>query len=109
MKVNNPIGPKLGNIESSKSKGLEGLEELGSSKAKAKSEGAKDLGGSAKVNLSERAQMMNKAKEVATNAPDNSDAKIARLQKMIDEGKYNINASGIADRLVDEHMMLPSE
>ena len=29
------------------------------------------------------------------------------LQKMIDEGKYSVDSDKIADRLVDEHMLIP--
>ena len=55
------------------------------------------------VDVSARAQMMNKAKSIASQ--DTVDeAKVARLQKMIDEGRYNVDASKIADKLVDEHL-----
>lgn len=64
------------------------------------------LKGSANVNLSERAQMMQKAKEIASQATVD-EAKVARLQKLIDEGKYKVDADKIADRLVDEHMTIP--
>ncbi|MCB0413992.1 MAG: flagellar biosynthesis anti-sigma factor FlgM, partial [Bdellovibrionales bacterium] len=29
-----------------------------------------------------------------------------RLQKMIDEGSYKVNAEAIADRIVDEHIKM---
>jgi negative regulator of flagellin synthesis FlgM len=62
---------------------------------------------SANVNVSERAQMMAKAKEIASSPMSVDEAKVARLQKMIDEGKYKIDADAIADRLVDEHLSIP--
>ncbi len=105
MKINNSIGPNIQSLENSKSKALDG-------NSKAKPEGAKssqDLEGSSNVKLSERAQMMSKAKDIAANSGDIDESKVSRLQKLIDEGKYNINASAIADKLVDEHMMLPTE
>lgn len=73
-----------------------------------KSAAADAIADSTKVDLSSRAQDIKKAKELAT--PDNSidEAKVARLQKLIDEGKYKTDAAAISDRLVDEHMMLPS-
>ena len=73
-----------------------------------KSVGASALGDSSKVEVSERAQSIKRARELAT--PDNSvdDAKVARLQKMIDAGKYNVDASAIADKMVDEHLLMPS-
>ena len=63
--------------------------------------------GSANVNVSERAQMMQKAKELALKADNVDEAKVARLQKLIDEGKYKVDADAIADRLVDEHLAIP--
>lgn len=62
-----------------------------------------DLGAS-KVDLSPRAQDMKKAKEVAMSTPDIDEAKVARLQKMIDEGNYSVSAKDIADKMVDDHL-----
>ncbi len=65
--------------------------------------------GSAKVELSQRAQDIKKAKELAMSKTDEVDeAKVARLQKMIDEGKYKVDAEAVADRLVDEHLLTNS-
>lgn len=62
---------------------------------------------SAQVSLSEQAQQIKKATEIAKE--DKVDeAKIARLQNLIDNGRYNIDAAKIADRLVDEHINMPS-
>ena len=58
------------------------------------------------MDLSERAQMMQKAKAMASNNSVD-EAKVARLQKLIDEGKYKVDANRVADRLVDEHMKMP--
>jgi negative regulator of flagellin synthesis FlgM len=62
---------------------------------------------SSRVDVSSRAQEMRKAKELATPSDSIDEAKVARLQKMIDEGNYKIDAEAIADRLVDEHMKMP--
>lgn len=104
MKINNSIGPKLTGVETSKSKDLDVLK---SDKESLKN--SQNIEGSAKINLSERAQLMQKAKDIASQVEDMDESKIARLQKLIDEGKYQVNASAIADKLVDEHMMYPSE
>ena len=67
---------------------------------------AKDLQGSAKVNISEQAQLFAKGKEAAT--PDMNtvrEDRVAELQGLIDSGKYNVDAAAVADRLVDEHMI----
>ncbi|PIS11705.1 MAG: flagellar biosynthesis anti-sigma factor FlgM [Bdellovibrio sp. CG10_big_fil_rev_8_21_14_0_10_47_8] len=61
--------------------------------------------GAAKVDLSDRAQDMKRAQEVAAASPDVDEAKVARLQKMIDEGKYNVSSKDIADKMVDEELM----
>ena len=65
---------------------------------------ASELFGSAQVKMSPDAQAMQKAKAVAS-ADSIDEAKVARLQKLIDEGKYKIDAAAVADRLVDEHLM----
>ena len=57
---------------------------------------------STKVQLSERAQQMKKAKELAVGAPDIREDKVARLQKLIDEGNYSVSAKDVADKMVDE-------
>lgn len=103
MKISNSGGPNLGQVDSAKSKGADALLP---NKGEQKVKGAGD---SAQVFVSERAQMMNKAKEIASRSDDVNSEKVARLQKLIDSGKYNINAEAIADKMVDEHMMLPSE
>ncbi len=59
---------------------------------------------STKVNLSERAQQMSKAKEIASQPSFNSE-KVARLQNMIDNGTYKIDSAAVADRLVDSHLI----
>lgn len=90
-----------------------GLADVGASKAKVSSakgnqsqalEGLKSSG-SEKVSLSEKAQAFQKAKSIASDSSIN-EAKVARLQKMIDEGSYNVNAAAVADRLVDEHLSM---
>lgn len=76
------------------------LENLGSSKKSAQVSGADKLA------LSERAQSMSRAKEIASDSSID-EAKVARLQKLIDEGKYKTDAGAIADRLVNEHFLMP--
>lgn len=70
---------------------------------KAKETALSDLG-AAKVEVSERAKEMNRIKELAQAAPDVDEEKVARLQKLIDDGKYKVDAKDIADRMVDEHL-----
>ncbi len=67
-----------------------------------------DLKGSATVDLSDSARQIQKAVELATPGDSIDEAKVSRLQKLIDEGKYGIDAEAIADRMVDEHFLMPS-
>ncbi|RYZ77842.1 MAG: flagellar biosynthesis anti-sigma factor FlgM [Proteobacteria bacterium] len=64
-----------------------------------------DLGAS-KVEVSPRAQDAKRIKEIAMSAPDVDEAKVAKFRQMIDEGSYKIDAKGIADRMVDEHLSM---
>lgn len=108
MKVSNTginsINQAIGNKESQKTEksgdaaGALDTSSIGKNSASVK--------GSDRLELSERAQRMSKAREIASDSTVD-EAKVARLQKMIDEGKYNVDASAIADRLVDEHLMMP--
>ena len=103
MKVSNNMGPQLNGLDATKSKATEDVK---ASKANAlNSEGSVD--GSAKVNLSEQAQLMQKAKAIAS-ADTVDEAKVARLQAMIDSGEYRVDADAVADRLVDEHLLFPT-
>lgn len=63
--------------------------------------------GPATVELSPEAKQIQKATEIAKNN-DIDEAKIARLQSLIDNGKYQIDAAQIAEKLVDEHLKFPS-
>ena len=61
------------------------------------------LSGSSRVAVSSKAQAMAKAKEIASNQ-DVDEARIAKLQSMIDAGKYKVDAKAVADSMVDEHL-----
>jgi negative regulator of flagellin synthesis FlgM len=66
---------------------------------------ASAVGGSAKLDLSSRAQDVKKAFDVAKKAPDVDEAKVAKYQKLIDSGKYSVDAGKVADKMVDEMLM----
>ncbi|WP_409479173.1 flagellar biosynthesis anti-sigma factor FlgM [Pseudobdellovibrio sp. HCB154] len=61
-------------------------------------------GDSVKVDLSARAKDIQRAKEVAMASPDVDHAKVEKFQKLIDEGKYKIDAKAIAEKMVQEHL-----
>lgn len=72
---------------------------------------AKDTGQSAaavRPEISEKARTMAKAKAMAKNAPDVREQKIAELKKRIASGAYKVDAEAVADRLVDDHLQMPS-
>lgn len=102
MKVDSKIGSQLPSIDATKAKGPN---KIGSEKS-AKAEKSDSPANPAKVDLSDRAQMMQKAKEIASNNSID-EAKVARLQKLIDNGEYKTDAAAIADRLVDDHLNFP--
>ncbi len=61
-------------------------------------------GGATKVELSPRAQEAKRIKDLAMAAPDVNMEKVERLRKLIDEGKYQVDAQAVADKMVDEHL-----
>lgn len=58
----------------------------------------------ASVEISEHAQLMKQASEIARNTPDIRRDKVEMLKKSIQDGTYHVESSKIADRLVDEHL-----
>jgi flagellar biosynthesis anti-sigma factor FlgM len=101
MKVQNKVGTPVKADTSS------GIGSAGSSrKSKAAADlFATDVKSSARVDLSERAQDTKKATELAKKGlVDVDEAKVAKFQALIDAGKYQIDASKVADRMVDEHL-----
>ena len=100
MKISNNANPNLNGLENSKL-------DKASDSSKSKDISAKSTDGvtTSSVDISSRAQLMNKAKSIASEQTVNQD-KVDRLQKMIDSGSYSIDAASIADRLVDEHMLM---
>lgn len=104
MKIQNQIAGAKQGIDAQKTGKVGGDQARSSSSEKLGALG--NLGTTAQVNLSEKAQAMQKARDIATS--DTVDeAKVARLQKLIDEGKYAVDARAVADRLVDEHLLMP--
>jgi negative regulator of flagellin synthesis FlgM len=108
MKItHNKVGQNLNLTDAKKSEKAEsalGSANAASAKLDALSS-AEQTQKSSRVQLSERAQDMKKAKEIASNAPEIREDRVAALQKMIDEGKYNVSAKDIADKMVDEEIL----
>ena len=58
----------------------------------------------ARPEISAKARDAATAAQVAKDAPDVREAKIAELKKRIAEGKYNVDPKKVADRMVDDHL-----
>ncbi len=108
MKVTNTginnLNQAIGNKESQKTDKASGAE--GALDKVSIGKDPSSIKGSDRLELSERAQRMSKAREIASKETVD-EAKVARLQKLIDERNYNVDASAIADKLVDQHLLMP--
>lgn len=60
--------------------------------------------GSSVIDISEDAQLMRKAAEIAMSAPDIRSDKVENLKKLVREGKYHIDSEAVAERLLQEHL-----
>ena len=110
MKVtNSKIGPSTPQVDTGKTGKAGKTESPTTARAKgaAEAETRAQIKDSTSVNLSPRAQQMQKAKEIARGDDGIDEARVARLQKMIDEGNYKVDSDKIADRLVEEHLLIP--
>lgn len=108
MKItHNKIGQNLNLVDTSKADKADGakaksLENSNAQQANNLSQAAAN--DSARIELSPRAQEAKRIKDLAMAAPDVDEEKVAKFRKLIDEGKYNIDAKAIADKMVDEHL-----
>ncbi|AHI04880.1 FlgM, negative regulator of flagellin synthesis [Bdellovibrio bacteriovorus W] len=108
MKItHNKIGQNLNLSDSARADKADGIKNKATGamdKAQADALSSSSLGDATRVELSPKAQEAKRIKELATAAPDVDEAKVAKFRKLIDEGKYNIDAKAIADRMVDDHL-----
>ncbi len=61
---------------------------------------------SVNAEISSKAKDMAKAKQIATDTSDVREAKIAELREKIQNKKYDVSSSAIADKLVDDHIRM---
>src|SRR4051812_11136549 len=98
------------NNQSSEIKSTRGSQQAASAQAAKKKPGeaseskAVDTSGSVNAQISSKARDAAKVKDVAANAPDVREEKIAELKRRIADGKYGVNAEAVADRMVDDHL-----
>lgn len=107
MKVSNTNTPGLKNLDTTQTAKADTLKQTPEKNPlAAKSVDSQAIKDSSQVNVSSRAQALQKAKDIASNQSVD-EAKVARLQKLIDEGKYKVDAQSVADKMVDAHMAFP--
>lgn len=103
MKVeSNQVNSQL-NVNSTKNQKVdkEGDSKMGGDKVSLNQTSSPDS-----VSFSEKAQAINKVKALAQPDLDTiREDKVAHFQNLIDSGEYNVDASAVADKLVDEHLM----
>ena len=87
----------LKKTEKPKANPYEGREVTGAASAKTES---------ASAEISSKAKDMARAKQVAADTPDVREEKIKELRDKIQNKKYDVSSSAIADRLVDDHIKL---
>lgn len=114
MKItHNKIGQNINLTDSSKSEkaseknkadGIKNHKDLSTAEA------LKDLGSingseASKVDLSQRSKDIRHIKELATASPDVDQNKVEKFRRLIDEGKYKVDAKAVADKMVDEQLL----
>lgn len=100
------------NSESESAKGASGakksgraaLIEQGKKSKEASSTGESARSGDVRADISPRAKEFSRAKAVAMDAPEVRESRVAELKQRIADGKYNVDAKAVADRMVDEHL-----
>ncbi len=99
MKVNNKASMPLMNDRS-----VADLKDAGIKRTKHDAvKGKMAAGDATKLNLSPQARQIAKATEIAKDQSVD-EAKVARLQKMIDGGEYKVDADAIAEKMLNEHV-----
>lgn len=106
MRVNPSVSQQVQSSQSEAAKKSEGAaktaraEQLATLK-KNQAAGSTD---SAKTEISAKGKEFAAAHAVAKSAPDMREDRIAALKAKIAEGKYELDANKIADKMVSEHM-----
>lgn len=102
MRVNPNLNPAVQNAEASKTNNAAKTQSAERSKRLTTKEHVSGIE-AGKTEFSGRAREMAQAKDVATQAPDVRDERIAELKRRIASGDYKVDAKAIADRMVDDH------
>ena len=103
MKINSNVAAGSSGIQSLESKKTDKKHSAGE---KSENVATSLRSESANTDISSKAKDMAKAKQIAADAPDVREAKIAALKEQIQNKKYNVGADAIADKLVDDHLSM---
>lgn len=109
MRINQTNGPSNSSSaaasETSNSKKSEKIKS-GAYEARSENSAAAKGTDNATAEISTKAKNMAKAQQLAMDTPDVRESKIASLREQIQNKKYNVSASDVSDRLVDDHIRL---
>ncbi len=87
-----------------------GTSEVNSPKKNRASVGAKAVeqtqNDDVKTEISSRSRDFARVKNLAQEAPDVREDRVASLKQRIAEGKYQVDHGAVADRLVDDHLKM---
>jgi negative regulator of flagellin synthesis FlgM len=61
------------------------------------------LSPSKELNLSDEAQFLQKAKDVAAAIPDVDPKKVEKFRAMIDKGTYKVDSEALAEKILKDH------
>lgn len=108
MRVNNPTSPNVQGTQTNRTETAKKSEQAQSTqKARSAAEvygKAATPSADAVTEISSKARDMATARAAATSAPDVREDKIAELKRRIAEGKYEVDSTKIADKLVNDHL-----
>lgn len=105
MKItHNKVGQNLNITDNKKAEKADGQGKDAKSATDAVSLFAQTGANATKVDVSNRAQEAKKIKELAMAAPDVDTAKVEKFRKLIEDGKYKVDAKAVADKMVDDEL-----
>lgn len=105
MRVNPTNSSPIQSAETSSTKKTEKLKSNGYEKTDSVAS-APSKSDSSSAEISAKAKDMAAAKQIASDTSDVRESKIAELREKIQNKKYDVSNSAIADRLVDDHIRM---
>jgi flagellar biosynthesis anti-sigma factor FlgM len=106
MRVNQANSAAIQNSETSSAKKSEHLKKAAYENSNVDAASGSKKTDSVNAEISTKARDMAKATQIAKDTPDVREAKIAALREKIQNKKYDVSSSAIADRLVDDHIRM---